>query len=263
MFEIFDFHSLARFARENKTVYAHARPFPHIIIDRVGNKDLTEECARAFPPFDDPRWFTYPAKDRTQKNKQVLWDVTKMPEAALGAVIALSSAPFIQFLEILTGIPHLTSDPFLYGGGMQQVSDGGMLEVHVDCDFNPRLQLYRRVTVLWYLSDWLPMYKGNLELWKGSSYKGEERLIACAKSIIPNFNRMVIFSNTEASYHGHPAPIQCPPEVTRKSLATFYFTAEPDPSYSISHPHKARFLPLPGTVVDPTMELVREDRAKL
>jgi hypothetical protein len=145
---------------------------------------------------------------------------------------------------------------------MHQISNEGLLEVHIDCDFNHRLQLYRRVTVLWYLSHWFPGYKGDLELWKGTSYKGEERLIKCEKSIAPEFNRMVIFTNSETSYHGHPTPIHCPANITRKSLATYYFSSEPDPSYSTSKHHKARFLPLPNSEIDLPMALLRKKRAK-
>lgn len=263
MQKMFDFGSLLNFARQNKDTYAHAEPFPHIIINNISDKGMAEECSKAFPRPSDLRWFTYPNKDLTQRNKQVLWNVNKMPVEVLKAVTAFKSRPFINFLETLTGIHHLTSDPFLYGGGMQQIGNGGMLEVHVDSDFNPKLQLYRRVSVIWYLSSWLPEYNGNLELWKGASYKGEERLDKCIKSIVPDFNKMVIFANTETSYHGHPTPIHCPPDITRKSLAMFYFTPEPDPSYSVSKPHKARFLPLPSIPVNPRMARFREERARL
>ena len=261
MLKLFDFDFLMSFARENKRPYTHAAPFPYITIDQVGNQHLSEKCSRAFPPVSDGRWFTYPAEDRTQKNKQVIWDVAKMPNEVLVAILALNSAPFIRFLEELTGIRNLISDPSLYGGGMHQLSNDGMLEVHVDCDFNPRLRLYRRVTVLWYLSPWRGEYKGNIELWKGVSNKGEERLTKCVKSIVSDFNRMVIFTNSETSYHGHPTPIHCPPGVTRKSLATYYFSSEPDPSYSTSKHHKARFIPLPNCEIDLAMTLFRKERA--
>ena len=42
--------------------------------------------------------------------------------------------------------------------------------------------------------------------------------------ILPIFNRMAIFSTTEISWHGHPDPLTCPPERSRKSLALYYYT---------------------------------------
>jgi 2-oxoglutarate-Fe(II)-dependent oxygenase superfamily protein len=240
---LFDYDFLMNLAQSNNRAYARAAPFPHITINQVGNSWLTDQCSKRFPPRNDPRWFTYPNDDRAQRNKQVLWDVTKMPQEVARAVAALNSAHFIHFLEILTAIPHLISDPFLYGGGMHQIGSDGTLEVHVDCDFNPRVMLYRRVTVLWYLSYWHPEYEGNLEFWEGASHNGQEHLTGRVKSIVPDFNRMVIFTNTETSYHGHPKAIRCPQDVTRKSLATYYFSSEPDSSYSKSRHHKARFVP--------------------
>jgi hypothetical protein len=33
-----------------------------------------------------------------------------------------------------------------------------------------------------------------------------------------------MFSTTDYSYHGHPDPLRCPPERSRKSLALYYYT---------------------------------------
>jgi hypothetical protein len=35
---------------------------------------------------------------------------------------------------------------------------------------------------------------------------------------------MAMFSTTSTSYHGHPNPLTCPPDRTRKSLALYYYT---------------------------------------
>jgi hypothetical protein len=35
---------------------------------------------------------------------------------------------------------------------------------------------------------------------------------------------MALFSTTSESYHGHPNPLTCPPDRTRKSLALYYYT---------------------------------------
>jgi hypothetical protein len=44
------------------------------------------------------------------------------------------------------------------------------------------------------------------------------------EKILPIFNRMVIFSTTDFSYHGHPEPLTCPEGWTRKSLALYYYS---------------------------------------
>jgi hypothetical protein len=35
---------------------------------------------------------------------------------------------------------------------------------------------------------------------------------------------MVIFSTTDFSYHGHPEPLNCPDNRSRRSLALYYYT---------------------------------------
>jgi len=46
---------------------------------------------------------------------------------------------------------------------------------------------------------------------------------------------MVIFATTSTSFHGHPKPLTCPSNVTRKSLALYYYTAYPGPDAQAAH----------------------------
>ena len=55
----------------------------------------------------------------------------------------------------------------------------------------------------------------------------------CAVKIAPYFNRMAIFSTTDFSWHGHPDPLSCPPDRSRKSMALYYYTnGRPDSEIS-------------------------------
>ena len=49
---------------------------------------------------------------------------------------------------------------------------------------------------------------------------------ACVKSIAPAFNRAFIFRTFEGSFHGHPDPLTCPAERSRKSIAFYLFRNE-------------------------------------
>jgi len=49
-------------------------------------------------------------------------------------------------------------------------------------------------------------------------------MTACQTSILPVFNRCVIFNTTDFSFHGHPNPLTCPPGWTRKSIAIYYYS---------------------------------------
>jgi hypothetical protein len=110
---------------------------------------------------------------------------------------------------------------------LHQILSGGKLAIHADSNVLAPSDVYRRINVLLYLNkNWKPEYCGNLELW-------DEALHGCVQSIAPLFNRLVIFGTNKKSFHGHPIPLNTPPEITRKSIALYYYTAKaaPDEAY--------------------------------
>jgi hypothetical protein len=62
----------------------------------------------------------------------------------------------------------------------------------------------------------------------------------CVDRIAPLFNRVAIFNTDKDSFHGLPDPIRCPADVTRKSLALYYFTDEQQPFLVRSTEYRAR-----------------------
>jgi hypothetical protein len=73
--------------------------------------------------------------------------------------------------------------------------------------------------VLLYLNrEWEPAWGGELQLWS-------QNMKRCEQRIVPVFNRLVVFSTTERSFHGHPEPLSCPEDRSRRSLALYYYSA--------------------------------------
>jgi hypothetical protein len=62
----------------------------------------------------------------------------------------------------------------------------------------------------------------------------------CHVTIAPRFNRTVVFSTTDTSFHGHPHPLASPAGVTRKSVSLYYYTAG-RPESERSAPHNTIF----------------------
>jgi Rps23 Pro-64 3,4-dihydroxylase Tpa1-like proline 4-hydroxylase len=90
--------------------------------------------------------------------------------------------------------------------------------VHADFNRHEKLNLDRRLNLLLYLNrDWKEEYGGHLQLWTRDMGR-------CVVKVLPVFNRCVVFSTTDFSYHGHPDPLTCPPGRTRKSIAMYYYT---------------------------------------
>ena len=159
----------------------------------------------------------------------------------------LNSEPFLEFLQILTGIQEpLISDPYFVGAGQHEIKKGGLLKVHADFNKHPTLHLDRRINVLVYLNkDWKEEYGGCFELWN-------EDMSKCGKKILPYFNRIAIFNTTDFSYHGHPDPLNCPEDRSRKSLALYYYS-NGRPNHEINlglENHSTLFKPRQGDIAD-------------
>src|SRR5207244_2517679 len=98
--------------------------------------------------------------------------------------------------------------------------------------------------------DWRDEYGGHLELWNRDMTTAVHR-------ITPIFNRCVIFSTTSFAYHGHPEPLQSPENVTRKSIALYYYTRD-RPSEEVRSPHTTLFQRRPGESRLPTRASVKQ-----
>lgn len=218
----FDYHALYELAASLCGDYQSADPFPHVLIEDFLSADLARELAAAVPgPLDPVGWRRIEADlptGKAQFNKLGMANQLHMPAPIRQLILEMNSGPFIQFLEQLTGIQGLLPDPSLQGGGVHQILPGGVLGVHADFTRHRVYQLDRRINVLVYLNeDWRPEFGGHLELWS----RDVER---CVRRIMPSIGRCVVFSTDATSFHGHPDPVSCPPDRTRKSIALYYYT---------------------------------------
>ena len=205
-------------AEKKSQEYQTAKPFSHIVFDNFLNEDILDRVLNEFPVVTDPQWQQY--KSETENGKLASSQYDLIPQNTRNLLDTLNTPPFLQFLEKLTGIQGLIPDPYYTGGGMHQTKSGGWLGIHVDFNRYEQLKLYRRINVLIYLNkDWKDEYGGHLELW-------DDQMQNCEKKVLPVFNRCAIFTTSENSHHGHPDPITCPIDMTRKSLAWYYYTAE-------------------------------------
>lgn len=219
-------------AREHAERYRSADPFPHVVLDDFLDSRLLRAVLAEFDAMDRGPWHY---TERATERKYSTEDFGHFGPATRTVITQLNAAPFLGFLESLTGIPALIADPHLRGGGLHEIRRGGALGVHADFNFYQRLHLYRRLNLLVYLNeDWAPEWGGDLELWDRSGTR-------CVQRIAPLFNRAVIFDTSNFSYHGHPHPLQCPEDRARKSLALYYYTVEA-PAEDDRTPHTTVFL---------------------
>jgi Rps23 Pro-64 3,4-dihydroxylase Tpa1-like proline 4-hydroxylase len=208
-------NKLETLAEQSAKEYWHNRPFPHIYFDDFLPVSAAEAALREFPEPKEVRWNEF----STTNEKKLAFDVVEnLPSSIRDVLYFLNSRPMLRFLETLTGITGVIPDPYYVGGGLHQIKPGGKLAVHADFNKHVQLRLDRRINVLIYLNkDWKEEYGGHFELWNRDMTAAEQK-------ILPLFNRCAIFSTTSYSYHGHPNPLTCPPDRTRKSIATYYYS---------------------------------------
>jgi hypothetical protein len=216
--DILDLDSLRARLPEARRQYAEADPFPHIVIDDVLSEDAFKATVKEFPGIRDPFWKGYLHVNEAKYSNT---EADTWAPALRDAAEALTSAEFIEYLEELTGIQGLRSDWTMDGGGLHQTLRGGHLNIHTDFSTHHEHENWsRRVNVLLYLNEeWHEEWGGQLELW-------DKDMTACQARVTPQGNRMLVFTTSDVSYHGHPEGLRCPDDMARRSIALYYFTEE-------------------------------------
>lgn len=212
-----NFLNLEETSDSKKKQYLLSEPFPSIILDDFFNEDSLKEVLEEFPNLESLKNSSKYINKNEIKFANNNFDV--FPKSIKNFISFLNSEVFINFIQNITSIKEpLKSDTDLSGGGLHEIKKGGVLKIHTDFNRHPSLDLDRRVNVLIYLNkEWKDQYGGHLELW-------DKEMKECKKKILPLFNRMVIFSTNDFSNHGHPNPVTCPIDSSRKSIALYYFS---------------------------------------
>ena len=222
---------LNELATKHCEAYAQAKPFPHIVMDNFLPESILDEILAEFPKPGDIDWkkFNKPAEKKLASTSEL-----QMGKAIRFLLYQLNSSVFINFLEKLTGIDGIIPDPHFEGGGLHQTEKGGFLKIHADFNRHKKLRLDRRLNLLIYLNkDWKEEYGGHFEMW-------DTEMTRCEQKVLPIFNRCVVFSTTDFSYHGVPDPLTCPEGWTRKSLALYYYS-NGRPAEEVSGSHSTLF----------------------
>jgi hypothetical protein len=213
-----NFLNLEKVAKDNKNKFLNNIPFSHISFDNFFKTEFLDTIIKIFPDLEKNKNITKFNSER-DKNKIATNLNFNYPKEINNFLNDLNSYKFLKFLQELTSIKEtLIPDPYYFGGGLHEIKKNGFLKVHADFNYHPDLQLDRRVNILIYLNkNWKSQYGGELELW-------DKNMNKCQKKYLPEFNRLVIFNTNDFTYHGHPEPLNCPDELSRKSIALYYYS---------------------------------------
>jgi hypothetical protein len=222
--------------------FAAAQPFRHVVIDDFLDPALADALLAQFPPLDraDSR-----GEDGKPGAKATCERIRALGPAYARLDDLLRSDDFRRLLGELTGIDGLLYDPWYLGGGTHENRAGARLEAHVDFNFHPLERWRRRINLILYLNpEWDAAWGGALDL-----YRDPRSDATPSRSVLPRFNRCVLFETHDRSWHGF-GPVTPPadrPQLSRRSIALYFYTragaGDDAPEQSHSTVYVSRGLP--------------------
>ena len=227
--------NISNFKKSLKNFY-NEKPFDHCVIDNFLNHKVAKKLEKDFPDYNSKIWQGY---NNPIEVKKLCNNWNFFPKETYKVMSYFNSPEFISILEKqIFNNKKLYNDIGLNGGGWHIHKQGGKLNTHLDYSMHPKLDFQRKLNLIVYLnSNWKTSWGGSLGLWENKSSKKPGKLI---KSIVPKFNRAILFDTTQNSWHGLPEPIKCPKNQFRKSLAIYYLCKKPK---KVSKRGKALFSP--------------------
>lgn len=206
-------------------------PCKFVVLDDFLIQGIADKLHSNFPPLDSLKV----KRKSLNENKVEDYHFERWDPSFSQVREMIQSNEFLNWMSELTGIPKLVSPNNSLGSGIHQGGDRSFVDVHIDVNFDPKSEMWRRINLLIYLNkNWNEEYGGHLEIWKPDMSK-------CEHSISPLFNRAVIFLTDENSPHGYKA-INIPEGESRKSFYAYYYT-EIGEGFKYSD---SRFIPRPN-----------------
>lgn len=212
--------------RSTPEEYQTRFPFPYLVQDHILNDSIAEDLQREILSLDDSMWDRY---DNPFEEKYTLRDKYAFPPLLRSLFEYLESDEFISTLSTVCGV-KLIKDPTRNFWGVHKYKTGDKLDIHVDAGLHPATKQKKQVTLGIYLSkEWKEEYGCHLEIWKGdNASQNDAKLHEKVASIEPRFNRLVVFTCDDYSWHGNPISASCPDNAKRIFITISYLSEEAD-----------------------------------
>lgn len=239
--------------------YLTTNPYPHYYQDQILNEEFAKELQMEILNLDLNSYDRY---DNPFEQKYTLRDKNKYPLKLQSLIDYLISNEFVKKLSNFTG-NELIVDTTKNFYGVHIYKPGDKLDIHVDAGIHPVLNLKKQVTLGIYLSyNWNVDNGCALEIWDGDdSNKKNPKIYNCVNKIHPMFNRLIIFTNTDNSWHGNPEPVHIVNnENSRRIFITLSYLSNNMDLYN-NKKKKAYFIARPYDPVDLEKDKLRELRA--
>ena len=233
------------------------KPLKYVVIDNFFNEDVIDKLYNKFPKDTDTRWVHtrpkfYGKQNIFEKKMHAISTPENLPKYWYEIIMNLNSKSFCDYVSELTGINQLLPDTHNQIGqwsGIRYMPKGSKQLIHSDARLHPHTKLEKKITVVGYLNKkWTDKDDGCIEIWNND-------VTECVDRILPLYNRITLFENTDKSYHGVP--------VVNKGRKSFMMTlVKKDDSFEEIRP-KAKFVKRPNEDNEKLFDELSEIRAKL
>lgn len=241
-------------------IYQNTQPFPHFMQDEILDEDFANELQKEILEIPKDAWDRYcnPFED-----KYTLRDKYNFPPLLSSFFKELESDEMVLKLSQICGY-QLYLDPTRNFWGVHKYDSNDKLDIHVDAGLHPVTKQKKQLTLGFYLSyNWTKDCGCELEIWKGeNSVSNDAKLIEKISSIAPMFNRMILFTCNDYSWHGNPEPVQSSNDAKRIFITISYLSNNFE---DLNKRTKAFFIARPGDPIDlekDKMRLLRADPEK-
>ena len=221
--------------------YQNRKPYPYTSKDGF----FEESFAKALQgeilqiPLSDFDEYRNPCeRKRTFRNKEDL------PPFCKEFFARMTSPEMVAHLSKLSGV-SLVCDDYKQYWGIHIFDDDSKLAVHVDAGIHPKNGLKKQVTFGYYVSlDWQPEYGCELEIWRGDSAASEDPAVyELCTTIQPLFNRAVLFTCNDYSWHGVSNQSSEKPASVKRIFLTISYLSETNTD--LNKRTRAYFVPRP------------------
>mgnify|MGYP001426508988 CR=1 FL=1 len=179
-------------------------PYTIWVVDDFLKEEVVEKISSNWLESNHPAWHMGHTSINGKLNvlEQGMRSISRlelMPDKISEIAKNLHSKEFTDQLGHLLEIEGLIPDKAMRWSGMRTMLPNSFQLIHSDARLSPESGLRKELTVLFYTQ---PLFNeknhtGHLEVW-------DDNMNQCIHKISPEFNRAIIFLNSDTSYHGVP-----------------------------------------------------------
>ena len=189
---------------KESTVTYYNNPYPIWIIDNFFKNEVLDKLKKEWPDSDSKLWskghkYINGKENILEQGMRAISKLENMPEYTSNLIEYLHSKNLTEHISNITNYSNLIPDSSMRWSGLRVMLPNSFQAIHSDARKNPETGFRKELTCLVYLNE-----NYNKEKDKGCFEVWNDQMSELIHEIEPINNRLVIFLNTDKSYHGVP-----------------------------------------------------------